>query len=127
VALPVPRQDTQATVHGDVVYVLAAGGSLEAFDLARGKRLWHLETSVSRGSAPVSDGRLVYFTAADGRLIAVDARAGELVGQTPARLGADSDKVAGEVPAPVLVGTRVYAAAPDGTVFGVDGRDPGAW
>ncbi|MFI9345385.1 serine/threonine-protein kinase [Streptomyces sp. NPDC052773] len=127
VALPVPRQDTQATVHGDVVYVLGAGGSLEAFDLARGKRLWHLETSVSRGSAPVSDGRLVYFTAADGRLIGVDARTGKLVGQTPARLGADSDKVAGEVPAPVLVGTRVYAAAPDGTVFGVDGRDPGGW
>jgi len=127
VALPVPRQDTQATVHGDVVYVLGAGGSLEAFDLARGKRLWHLETSVSRGSAPVSDGRLVYFTAADGRLIGVDARTGKLVGQTPARLGADSDKVAGEVPVPVLVGTRVYAAAPDGTVFGVDGRDPGGW
>jgi outer membrane protein assembly factor BamB len=127
VALPVPRQDTQATVHGDVVYVLGAGGSLEALDLARGKRLWHLETSVSRGSAPVSDGRLVYFTAADGRLIGVDARTGKLVGQTPARLGADSDKVAGEVPAPVLVGTRVYAAAPDGTVFGVDGRDPAGW
>ncbi|QIJ64007.1 serine/threonine-protein kinase [Streptomyces sp. JB150] len=127
VALPVPRQDTQAAVHGDVVYLLAAGGSLEAFDLARGKRLWHLETSVSRGSAPVADGRLVYFTAADGRLIAVDARTGKLVGETPARLGADSDKVAGEVPAPVLVGTRVYAAAPDGTVFGVDGRHPGAW
>ncbi|MEV5316973.1 serine/threonine-protein kinase [Streptomyces sp. NPDC052687] len=127
VALPVPRQDTQATVHGDVVYLLAAGGSLEAFDLARGERLWHLETSVSRGSAPVADGRLVYFTAADGRLIAVDARTGKLVGETPARLGADSDKVAGEVPAPVLVGTRVYAAAPDGTVFGVDGRHPGAW
>jgi outer membrane protein assembly factor BamB len=127
VALPVPRQDTQAAVHGDVVYVLAAGGSLEAFDLARGKRLWHLETSVSRGSAPVADGRQVYFTAADGRLIAVDGRRGRHVGQTPARLGTDSGKVSGVVPAPVLVGTRVYAAAPDGTVFGVDGRDPGAW
>jgi outer membrane protein assembly factor BamB len=127
VALPVPRQDAQAAVHGDVVYVLGAGGSLEAFDLARGKRLWHLETSVSRGSAPVADGRQVYFSAADGRLIAVGARTGDLVGQTPARLGTGSDKVAGEVPAPVLVGTRVYAAAPDGTVFGVDGRDPGAW
>ncbi|MFD7458529.1 MULTISPECIES: serine/threonine-protein kinase [unclassified Streptomyces] len=127
VALPVPRQDTQAAVHGDVVYVLAAGGSLEAFDLARGKRLWHLETSVSRGSAPVADGRQVYFTAADGRLMAVDGRGGRLVGQTPARLGTDSGKVSGEVPAPVLVGTRVYAAAPDGTVFGVDGRAPGDW
>ncbi|MET7678885.1 serine/threonine-protein kinase [Streptomyces sp. NPDC005423] len=127
VRLAVPRQDTQATVRGDVVYLLAAGGSLEAVDLAAGRRLWSLETSVSRGSAPVSDGRQVYLTAADGRLLAVNARSGKLVGQTRPRLGADSDRVVAAVPQPVVVGGRVYASAPDGTVFAVDAATPAAW
>jgi outer membrane protein assembly factor BamB len=127
VALPVPRLSPQATVYGDTVYLLSAGGALEAVDLAAGKPLWHLETSVSRGSAPVSDGAHVYFTAADGRLLAVDARGGRLVGQTPARLGADAGVVTADLPAPVVVGGHVYAGAPDGTVFGVDARDPAGW
>ncbi|MEV6116529.1 serine/threonine-protein kinase [Streptomyces sp. NPDC052109] len=125
VALPVPRQSPQATAHGDTVYLLAAGGSLEAVDLATGKRLWDLETSVSRGSAPVADGEHVYFTAADGRLLAVDARGGRLVGQTPARLGAGA--VTAVLPAPLVVDGHVYATAPDGTVFGVSARNPSGW
>jgi outer membrane protein assembly factor BamB len=127
VALPVPRLSPQATAHGDTVYLLSAGGSLEAVDLAAGKPLWHLETSVSRGSAPVADGAHVYFTAADGRLLAVDARGGRLVGQTPARLGADAGVVTADLPAPLVVDGHVYAGAPDGTVFGVAARDPGDW
>ncbi|KOV56471.1 serine/threonine-protein kinase [Streptomyces sp. MMG1121] len=127
VALAVPRLSPQAGVHGDTVYLLAAEGSLEAVDLAAGRRLWHLETSVSRGSAPVGDGAHVYFTAADGRLLAVDAHDGRLLGQTPPRLGADADKVATSLPTPLVVDGRVYAGAPDGTVFGVAARDPAAW
>ncbi|MDH6626575.1 outer membrane protein assembly factor BamB [Streptomyces sp. LBL] len=127
VALPVPRLDTLATVRGNVVLVLAGGGSLEAFDLDAGKRLWHLETAVSRGSAPVSDGDHVYFSAADGRLLAVDARSGRLVGQTRPRLAADSDRVAAALPEPVIADHHVYAGAPDGTVFAVDARNPSAW
>ncbi|MEU8976618.1 serine/threonine-protein kinase [Streptomyces monashensis] len=127
VALPVPRLSPQATAHGDTVYLLSAGGSLEAVDLTGGKPLWHLETSVSRGSAPVADGAHVYFTAADGRLLAVDARAGRLVGQTPARLGTDAGVVTADLPAPLVVEGHVYAGAPDGTVFGVAARDPGEW
>lgn len=127
VRLPVPRLAPGASVRGDVVYLLAAGGSLEAVDMDGGRRLWGLQTSVSRGSAPVADGRHVYFTAADGRLLAVDARNGTLVGQTPARLAGNSDQVVAALSAPLVVGGQVYATAPDGSVFAVDGADPAGW
>ncbi|MGY5052219.1 serine/threonine-protein kinase [Streptomyces sp. 900105755] len=127
VALSVPRVAPGATVRGDVVYLLSAGGSLEAVDLESGKQLWELQTSVSRGSAPVADDRHVYFTAADGRLLAVDRRGGTLVGQTPARLGTNAGQVTAALPAPLLLDSHVCAAAPDGTVFAVDAGDPGDW
>ncbi|MET7324752.1 serine/threonine-protein kinase [Streptomyces sp. NPDC005549] len=127
VTLPIPVEAAQAGVRGDTVYLMGAGGSLVAADMAAGKQAWRLETGVSRGSSPVSDGRHVYVTAPDGRLLGVDARRGKLLGQTRPRLGPDSDKVPASLPAPLLAGGYVYAGAPDGTVFGVSGRDPGAW
>ncbi|CAL9534746.1 serine/threonine-protein kinase [Streptomyces sp. enrichment culture] len=129
VALPIPVEQASASagVRGDTVYLMGAGGSLVAVDMAAGKQAWRLETGVSRGSAPVSDGRHVYVTVPDGRLLGVDARKGKLLGQTRPRLGADSDKVPASLPAPLVAGGHVYAGAPDGTVFGVSGRDPGAW
>ncbi|MFJ8944346.1 PQQ-binding-like beta-propeller repeat protein [Streptomyces sp. NPDC102395] len=127
VKLPVTRQDPQAGVRGDVVYLLSTGGALEAVDMAGRRVLWQLETGVSRGSEPVSDGRHVYLVGADGRLLGVDARAGRLLGQTPARLGAHGDRVAASLPAPVVADGRVYGSAPDGTVFAVDGGDPAGW
>jgi outer membrane protein assembly factor BamB len=127
VALPVPRQSVHATVRGDVVYLLATGGSLEAVDTVTGKQLWNIETSVSRGSAPVADGRHVYVSAADGRLLAVNARKGTLAGQTPARLGKNTGQVVAALPEPVIAGAHVYATAPDGTVFAVNARNPSAW
>ncbi|MEU1516168.1 serine/threonine-protein kinase [Streptomyces sp. NPDC005811] len=127
VALPVPRQAPAATVHGDTVYLMSTAGSLEAVDTAAGKRLWSLETGLFRGSRPaVGDGH-VYVTGADGRLLGVDARSGKLLGQTRARLGKNSDRVAASLPAPLPVDGRVYAGAPDGSVFAVDGRDPASW
>jgi outer membrane protein assembly factor BamB len=126
-ALAVPRYGVRACARGDVVYLLATGGSLEAVDLGARKRLWHLETSVSRGSAPAADSAHVYVTSADGRLLAVDARTGRLRGQTDPRLGHDSGVVLGSLPQPVLAHGRVYAGAPDGTVFSVDARDPSDW
>ncbi|MFF9106437.1 serine/threonine-protein kinase [Streptomyces rubrogriseus] len=129
VTLPIPVEQASASagVRGDTVYLMGAGGSLVAVDMAAGKQAWRLETGVSRGSAPVSDGRHVYVTAPDGRLLGVDARKGKLLGQTRPRLGADSDTVPASLPAPLLAGGHVYAGAPDGTVFGVAGRDPEGW
>ncbi|GGN05345.1 serine/threonine-protein kinase [Streptomyces fuscichromogenes] len=125
--LPVPRADAQAGVRGGVVYVLSATGSLDAVDMDAGKRVWHLETSVSRGSAPVADNRHVYFSAADGRLMAVDAASGKAAGQTSSRFGSGTGGVATSVPAPLIAGTHIYATAPDGTVFAVDAQDPAGW
>ncbi|MGM1080468.1 serine/threonine-protein kinase [Streptomyces sp. H28] len=127
VTLPVPVGQAEAGVHGDTVYLMGGGGSLVAVDMAAGKQRWRLETGVSRGSRPVADGRHVYVTAPDGRLLGVDARTGKLLGQTRPRLGDDSDRVPAALPEPVLAGGHVYAGAPDGTVFGVAGSDPAAW
>ncbi|MGW2522197.1 serine/threonine-protein kinase [Streptomyces sp. NPDC001617] len=127
VALTVPLQTAQATVHGDLVCVLGTGGTLTLLDTAVGKQLWSLETSVSRGSAPVTDGRYVYFTAADGRLLAVDASKGRLLGQTSPRLSTDGNEFEATLPTPQLTGPHLYASAPDGTVFAVDSGKPSAW
>ncbi|WP_030872228.1 serine/threonine-protein kinase [Streptomyces sp. NRRL S-37] len=127
VTLPVPVAQAEVGVHGDTVYLMGAGGSLAAVDMAAGRQRWRLETGVSRGSEPVSDGRHVYVTAPDGRLLGVDARTGELLGQTRPRLGAEADRVPDSLPTPVLADGHVYAGAPDGTVFGVSGDDPADW
>ncbi|MFG2950876.1 serine/threonine-protein kinase [Streptomyces adustus] len=127
VTLPVPRQDVMATTHGKIAYLLATGGSLQAVDMESQRRLWILETGVLRGSAPASDGRHVYVSTPDGRLLAVDARTGRLLGQTRPRPAADPDDVVTALPQPIAQGHRVYAAAPDGTVFAVDARHPSEW
>ncbi|WP_210578009.1 serine/threonine-protein kinase [Streptomyces sp. GESEQ-4] len=127
VALPVPLEQAHGTVRGNLVYLMGSGGSLVAVDIEARKQRWSLETSVSRASAPVTDGRHVYVTAPDGRLLAVDAREGRLLGQTAARLGANSDQVMAALPEPVIAGGHIYAAAPDGTVFALDARDPSTW
>ncbi|MEU9400736.1 serine/threonine-protein kinase [Streptomyces sp. NPDC048242] len=126
-SLTVPFHDAHAVVRDGVVYLLSAGGGLDAVDMGTGRRLWHLETSVSRGSRLVTDGRYLYFSAADGRLLAVDARHGSLAGQTLPRFGARTDRVAAETPVPVLTRDTVYASAPDGTVFARNTRDPSGW
>ncbi|EPJ36161.1 hypothetical protein STAFG_6786 [Streptomyces afghaniensis 772] len=127
VPLRIPLQQVAGSVHGDVVHLMATGGALVAVDLEARRQRWSLETGVVRGSTPVADDRYVYVTAPDGRLLAVDARRGKLVGQTSPRLGERSDRVPAALPEPVLVGDRVYAGAPDGSVFAVSGRDPSGW
>ncbi|WP_371669906.1 serine/threonine-protein kinase [Streptomyces sp. NBC_00289] len=127
VTLSFPLEGARAGVHGNMVHLLAANGSLMAVDMAAGKQRWSLQTAVSRGSTPVADDRHVYFTAADGRLLAVDAGRGRLVGQTSPRPGTESDRVTAALPEPLIADGHVFAGAPDGTVYAVDGRDPAAW
>ncbi|MER7989670.1 serine/threonine-protein kinase [Streptomyces noursei] len=124
--LAAPLRGVAAAVHDETVYLLAEGGALQAV----GDRRWDTETSVSRGSAPVISGNHLFFTAADGRLLAVDTTTGALLGQTPPRLSAARHNgFLQAVPAPALdpAHGRVYAASPDGTVFGVATADPGRW
>ncbi|MGW7576771.1 protein kinase domain-containing protein [Streptomyces sp. NPDC054765] len=124
--LTAPLDQVAAVVHGETVYLLAEGGALQAV----GQRKWDTETSVSRGSAPVVSGDRLYFTAADGRLLAVDTRSGGLLGQTPPRLdGRRHNGYLQMLPAPQVDAAhgRIYAAAPDGRVFAVAIGDPAAW
>ncbi|MFI5522386.1 PQQ-binding-like beta-propeller repeat protein [Streptomyces platensis] len=123
--LTAPLDQASAVVHGESVYLLAEGGALQAV----GRRKWDTETSVSRGSAPVVSGGRLYFTAADGRLLAVDTASGELLGQTPPRMNGRHNGFVETLPAPRTDGPRgrIYAAAPDGTVFAAATKDPAGW
>ncbi|MFJ4987831.1 serine/threonine-protein kinase [Streptomyces sp. NPDC088732] len=127
-----PLDAAQAVVRNDTVYVLAYGGALLAVDTSRPDRsaqqaqLWRLETAVSWGSLPVAAGDRLYFSSADGRVLAVDAERGAFLGQTEPRL----DTVKGNTeapPSPVVADSKVFATAPDGTVFAVDAKDPSRW
>ncbi|MFI9016303.1 PQQ-binding-like beta-propeller repeat protein [Streptomyces griseus] len=131
VPLPFLLDGPQVVLAGDVAYLLARGGSLLAVDTAAGgakAELWRLETGVGRASAPVlGEGGHLYFSAADGRLLAVDTDRGALVGQTRARLSGGKLAYASDLPAPVAAGRMVVGTAPDGSVFAVDGADPAGW
>ncbi|MGW1223304.1 serine/threonine-protein kinase [Streptomyces californicus] len=131
IALPFALDGPQVAMAGEVAYLLARGGSLLAVDTgAAGAKaeLWRLETGVGRASAPVlGEGGRLYFSAADGRLLAVDTKRGALVGQTRARLSGGKLAYASDLPAPVTAGRLVVGSAPDGSVFAVDGADPGGW
>ncbi|MFJ3972357.1 PQQ-binding-like beta-propeller repeat protein [Streptomyces parvus] len=132
IALPFTLDGPQVVMAGDVAYLLGRGGSLLAVDTAVAggaeAELWRLETGVGRASAPVlGEGGRLYFSAADGRLLAVDTERGALVGQTRARLSGGKLTYASDLPAPVVAGRVVVGAAPDGSVFAVDGAAPGGW
>ncbi|MFI5899654.1 protein kinase [Streptomyces cyaneofuscatus] len=132
IALPFRLDEPQVVMGGDAAYLLGRGGSLLAVDTGTptgGKaELWRLETGVGRGSAPVlGEGGHLYFSAADGRLLAVDTGRGALVGATRARLSGGKLTYASDLPAPVAAGRVVVGTAPDGSVFAVDGLEPGGW
>ncbi|OEJ32495.1 serine/threonine-protein kinase [Streptomyces subrutilus] len=124
--LSVEQLQAEAAVGPDgVVYLIGISGALTA--VAGEKEAWRLETAVAAASRPVVDGGRLFLMAADGRLIAVDARAGRLVGQTDPRMGTGRGTYTATVPAPVVADGRVYGSAPDGSVFAVAAGDPAAW
>ncbi|MFJ8214605.1 protein kinase [Streptomyces sp. NPDC096033] len=126
VQLSAPLYEVEATLAPDgTVYAFGTRGGLVA--IGGEKELWRLETGASFASRPVfADGRL-YLAASDGRLLAVDAGAGRLVGQTKPRMAATPGTFSATLPAPVVKDGRVYASAPDGTVFAQDARNPAGW
>ncbi|MFE3743227.1 protein kinase [Streptomyces sp. NPDC059134] len=136
VPLAATVDQAQATVLGDTVYVVGYAGSLLAVDMGRegaGVR-WRLETSVARASRPAATGGRVFLSAGDGRLLAVDAGRGVLLGQTKPRMADGPDTLVPTLPAPVTApgagegsGATVFGSAPDGSVFAVSGRDPASW
>ncbi|MES4908973.1 MULTISPECIES: serine/threonine-protein kinase [unclassified Streptomyces] len=131
VALTAPVSATSVAVRGGLVYLLCADGGLVAVDPRRTDpataQRWRMETSVGNASPLVAAGDRLYFSAADGRLLAVDAAGGELLGQTPPRTGKAQKSYLELVPAPVAADGKVYGSAPDGTVFGVADGDPAGW
>ncbi|QKW08332.1 PQQ-binding-like beta-propeller repeat protein [Streptomyces sp. NA04227] len=127
VRLRLPVDEATAAVHGDRAYLVASGGAVVAVDLAAGRQVWRTETAVSEGSAPVADAGQVYFSAPDGRLLALAADDGHPLGQTRARGALATDRVVARVPTPVLAGGQVYASAPDGSVFAVNKANPAVW
>ncbi|MFD5102751.1 protein kinase domain-containing protein [Streptomyces albidochromogenes] len=132
VPLATPLDQAQATVRGDTAYLFGVNGSLVAVDTGRtagpGRaQRWRLETSVSRASRPVATAERVYLSAADGRLLAVDADDGRLLGQTAPRMGTGRYTFTPTLPAPVAAGGQVFASAPDGSVFAVADEDPARW
>ncbi|MBZ4323159.1 PQQ-binding-like beta-propeller repeat protein, partial [Streptomyces huiliensis] len=127
VLLSAPVLAASTVSRRDSVYVLSNDGGLTSVDTERGLQLWRTETSVANASALVADHRRVYFSAADGRLIAVDALGGELLGQTKPRLAKAGQGFPGVLPPPVAARGKVYGSAPDGTVFALNGREPEHW
>ncbi|MCX4731361.1 PQQ-binding-like beta-propeller repeat protein [Streptomyces sp. NBC_01363] len=131
-ALPLRMNEPEVVLGGDTAYLLAHGGTLVAVDTrpADGGRTvrWQLETAAGRTSAPVlATGNRLYFSTADGRLLAVDTEHGKLLGQTGPRLRNGRLTYSSALPAPVAAGRTVFGTAPDGSVFAVDGQDPARW
>ncbi|MGW1538977.1 serine/threonine-protein kinase, partial [Streptomyces sp. NPDC002309] len=114
ITLRFPVAGAQAAVAQDTVHLLGADGALTAVDTGASERRWRLETSVSFPSAPVVAGKRLYFSAGDGRVVAVDTAGGALLGQTKARPGAARGAVVSGLPLPVAADGKVFAGAPDG-------------
>ncbi|MEU1483748.1 PQQ-binding-like beta-propeller repeat protein [Streptomyces sp. NPDC005752] len=131
IPLPLRMNAPETVVDGDTALLLERGGTLLALDVrtdAGPAELWRLETSVGMTSAPVlGPGGRLYFSATDGRLLAVDTERGTLLGQTRPRLRDGKLSHASSLPAPVVLGRSVIGTAPDGSVFAVDADGPARW
>tara|TARA_R110001599_G_scaffold353231_1_gene591058 strand:- start:144192 stop:145370 length:1179 start_codon:yes stop_codon:yes gene_type:complete len=102
----------QPVIKGDVIYVAAADGDVEAFDKMSGKSLWDvsLEMPISGGVGVYEDALLL--GSSDGYVLKVDATSGEVLW---------TSALSGEVlSAPQSNGQLVLAHTLDGKLQGLD-------
>jgi alcohol dehydrogenase (cytochrome c) len=90
-------QESTPLVHDGVMYMIAPGASLLAIDATNGDLVWEYKreypkdmatriraANLSRSKVPAIFEDMVYFTAPDGYIVAVDARTGKLRWETKA-------------------------------------------
>ncbi len=95
--LPQGTQESTPMVYNGVMYVIAPGGGVEALDAASGDLVWEYwrdypkdmaqknrAATLSRGKNLAMFADMVYFAAADGFLVALDARTGKVRWETRA-------------------------------------------
>jgi outer membrane protein assembly factor BamB len=100
-------------VAGDTVYVVEVTGKLLALSKADGKVRWLTQLpGTARWNGPVLAGGKLWLVSADGSLVAVDARSGQVVSTTP--LGV---KV---YVSPVVAGGRMYILADNATLIALN-------
>ena len=93
--LPQGTQESTPIVHDGVMYLIAPGASIQAIDATNGDLIWEYfrnypkEMAESIGAAPLSRSKslaifqdMIYFTAPDGFVVAIDARTGKLRWET---------------------------------------------
>ena len=95
--MPAGTQESTPMVHDGVMYVIAPGGGVQALDATSGDLVWeywrtypkdlaqHVRAAtLSRGKNLAMFEDMVYFAAADGYLVALDAMTGKLRWETKA-------------------------------------------
>ncbi len=95
--LPPGTQESTPLVHDGVMYMIEPGANLLAIDATTGDEIWEYKrdypkdmaskirpANLSRSKVPALFEDMVYFTAPDGYVVAVDARTGKLRWQTKA-------------------------------------------
>lgn len=93
--LPVGTNETTPIVHDGVMYLIAPGASLQAIDATTGDLIWEYfrnypkEMAAVIGAAGLSRSKsiavyqdMIYFTAPDGYVVAIDAKTGKLRWET---------------------------------------------
>lgn len=80
-----------------------------------GEVVWTLETSAPLSSAPAVAGGMVYLSAGDRRVMALDAESGAVIWETPVSGPVDSS--------PAVAGGLVLVGLRDGRLLAMDARD----